>query len=130
MPAQAPIAPPKLILRTDKQITDFTRKVMAKKTLRDFAKSGKMVPKSLPTLDRIKTLVSTFDALEAQFNKETKLSLEYKNWERRMIEKVVDDKKTYGLENEQIEHMIDTHRNFNKFIKRAIKIVRKQEERR
>lgn len=126
----APIVPPKRILKTHKDIEEFTKEEVSKKTLRAFAKAGKKVPTTMSIERRIETLLSTFDALEAKYEEKIKLSDKYREWERKLVDKVIDDKTTYDLENDQIIKMLNMRADFNNFLQQAIAIVKKQESRR
>jgi hypothetical protein len=113
---------PAVVPETEADIAEFTRNAAAEKILSDFRKVGK-------DAKRIRILLSTFDALEARMGKE-KLSDVYREEVEKLVQKVGEDKKTYGLNNDQIKNMINLNKNFNKFIKDAMSIVRTQEERR
>jgi hypothetical protein len=128
-----PVVPPKIILTTRADIEKFTREEIAKKTLAAFAKAGKKVPTIMSTSQRIAALLSTLDSLEAilmENGKKIKLSDKYREWERKLIDKVIDDKTTYDLDNEQIVKMLATRKDFNEFLRQAIAIVKNQEKRR
>lgn len=109
-------------LTSEKEIAEFTRDVAAEKILSDFRNVGKCAK-------RIRILLSTFDAVDARMGKE-KLSDVYGQEVEKLVEKVVEDKISYGLNNDQIKSMVNLNKKFNAFIQKAIAIVRKQEERR
>ena len=107
---------------SEREIADFTHKVAAEKILADFRKIGK-------DAKTITILLSTFDALNAKIGTE-KLSDLYRTQVEKLVEKVVEDKISYGLNNDQIRNMVNLNKRFNEFINTAISIIRTQEERR
>ena len=129
----SPDSPVKIILKTKSAIEIFTKEEISKTTLNAFAKAGTKIPTTMSTTQRIAALLNTFDSLDATLEengKKAKLSDKYREWEQKMIDKVVQDKKTYGLAKKQIVKMLKKRKDFNKFLKQAIATVKKQEKRR